>query len=136
MPEVAATEEEVVVEEAAEFLTRMVGQIMRLLHRLTKIMPRWVVRLRRLGTLRSHLAVGLRRTRTALEVAGQPPQPAMSNHQMIRHGSPMADRDTSGITTSRTPSDGRLELGRAQHAGPSAARSSQAKAINRRRAKP
>ena len=135
MLEVAATEE-VAVEEAAEFLTRMVGQIMRLLHRLTEIVPRWVVRLRRLGMLRSHLAVGLWRTRTALEVAGQPLQPAMSNHRMIRHGSPMADRDTSGITTSRTPSDGRWELGRAQHAGLLAARSGQAKAINRRRAKP
>ena len=132
MVEVAATEV-VEVEEGAEFLTRMVGQIIRLLHRLTEIMPRWEARVRRLGTLRSHLAVGLWWTR---EVAWQLPQPAVSNHRMIRHGSPTADRDTSDITTSRTPSDGRWELGRAQHAGPSAARSSQAKASNRRRAKP
>ena len=67
MLEVAATEE-VEVEEAA-FLTPMVGQIIRLHHRLTEIMPLWVVMLRRLGTLRSHLAVGLRWTRAALEVA-------------------------------------------------------------------
>jgi len=102
---------------AAEFLTRIVGQIIRLLHRLTEIMQRWVVRLRRLGTLRSHLAAGLWRTRTALEVAGQPPQPATSGHRTIRLGSPTADRDTSDITTSRTQSDGRWEPGQARRAG-------------------
>ena len=71
-------------------MTRMVGQIIRLHHRLTEIMPRWVVRLRRLGTLRSHLAVGLWWTRAAPEVAAQPPQPATSGHRTIRRGSPTA----------------------------------------------
>lgn len=116
MLEVVATEE-VEVEEAAAFLTRMVGQIIRLHHRLTEIMPLWVVMLRRLGTLRSHLAVGLWWTRTALQVAGQPPQPATSGHRTIRLGSPTADRDTSGITTSRTQSDGRWEPGQERRAG-------------------
>lgn len=112
MLEVAATEE---VEEAA-FLTPMVGQIIRLRHRLTEIMPLWVVMLRRLGMLRSRLAVGLWWTRTALEVAAQPPQRATSGHRTIRLGSPAADRDTSGITISRTQSDGRWEPGQARRA--------------------
>ena len=118
MLEVVATEE-VEVEEAAAFLTRMAGQIIRLHHRLTEIVPRWVLRLKRLDTLRSHLAARLWWTRTALEVAPQPqpPQLAISGHLTIRLGSPTADRDTSGITTSRTQSDGRWEPGQARRAG-------------------
>ena len=99
------------------FLTPMVGQIIRLHHRLTEIMPLWVVRLRRLGTLRSHLVMGLWGTRAVPAVAALPPQPATSGHRTIRRGSPTADQDTSGITTSRTQSDGRWEPGQARRAG-------------------
>jgi hypothetical protein len=45
--------------EEPAFLTPMVGQIIRLHRRLTEIMPLWVAMLRRRGTLRSRLAVGL-----------------------------------------------------------------------------
>ena len=103
MLEVAATEVVEVEVEAAAFLTRMVGQTIRLHHRLTETMPRWVVRLRRLGTLRSSWWCGYGGTRAALAVAAAAAAASRpASHRTIRRGSPTADRDTSGITTSRT----------------------------------